>query len=359
LILSEPSNPWMSGVSNVFTHEFYQSIKDRLNDRGLLAQWIQTYSMTTAEYALIVRTVKGVFPHYGLIRVSEGDTMLLASTAPLKLDRGDVDALQAFVGSQPVIKADLEQRFDTNDVRALMLTHYLLDEPGVERLLAAHPSTGVNTDVNMRLEFDAPLHLFRMISAEEHVEPAILKACDASWAENCFTRWGCSAPQLEALKTIAKRFAANDQPEIARRLTKFALAIQPEGPYFMAEELRSSVAEADDRWHDMLSRLVELSAEETNRLGVALWQAKNHEPAITVFQRLIETHPTSATAWANLAVNYQAVEQHEKAAEALAKARSLDPANALAATLQKDSEGERSTEPPHSATVRETADSAF
>ncbi|HTG96050.1 MAG TPA: hypothetical protein VL982_01250, partial [Burkholderiales bacterium] len=38
LIISEPSNPWVSGVSGLFTREFYRRIRNHLNSGGLLVQ---------------------------------------------------------------------------------------------------------------------------------------------------------------------------------------------------------------------------------------------------------------------------------------------------------------------------------
>ena len=55
LIISEPSNPWVSGVSGLFTREFYRRIRKHLNEGGLLVQWIQLYEMD----ASLVATVLG------------------------------------------------------------------------------------------------------------------------------------------------------------------------------------------------------------------------------------------------------------------------------------------------------------
>src|SRR5262249_41495160 len=39
LVISEPSNPWVSGVASLFTREFYRRVRPHLNDDGLLVQW--------------------------------------------------------------------------------------------------------------------------------------------------------------------------------------------------------------------------------------------------------------------------------------------------------------------------------
>ena len=44
IIVSEPSNPWVTGVSSLFTREFYARVRGQLNAGGVLVQWIHTYS---------------------------------------------------------------------------------------------------------------------------------------------------------------------------------------------------------------------------------------------------------------------------------------------------------------------------
>src|SRR5688500_149298 len=46
IILSEPSNPWVSGVSGLFTTEFYERVKTYLADDGVFAQWLHLYEIS-------------------------------------------------------------------------------------------------------------------------------------------------------------------------------------------------------------------------------------------------------------------------------------------------------------------------
>src|SRR5437660_6014723 len=39
LIVSEPSHPWVPGVANLFTREFFALGRERLNDEGVFLQW--------------------------------------------------------------------------------------------------------------------------------------------------------------------------------------------------------------------------------------------------------------------------------------------------------------------------------
>ena len=129
LIISEPSNPWLAGVSNLFTQEFFATAKAHLKPGGVLAQWIQTYQFTLDDYLMIVRTMRSVFPHYGMISIISGvDTLLLASDRPLLPDESDLTAVQRIVDSSPEIAEDLWTRFATTNVRILLLSRYTVSQ---------------------------------------------------------------------------------------------------------------------------------------------------------------------------------------------------------------------------------------
>jgi hypothetical protein len=65
-IVSEPSNAWISGVSNLFTREFHEAALSRLAPGGLFAQWFHYYSLDPADVKVEVATFLSVFPHVSL-----------------------------------------------------------------------------------------------------------------------------------------------------------------------------------------------------------------------------------------------------------------------------------------------------
>jgi len=83
LIISEPSNPWVSGVASLFTREFYRRVKPHLNTGGVLAQWIQLYEIEPALVATVLRALGEEFPHYAIYAPSDYDLLIMASDAPL------------------------------------------------------------------------------------------------------------------------------------------------------------------------------------------------------------------------------------------------------------------------------------
>jgi spermidine synthase len=61
VIVSEPSNPWVSGVEMLFSREFLQAAKAHLAPGGVLAQWTHTNKIDDDSLALVLRTYASVF----------------------------------------------------------------------------------------------------------------------------------------------------------------------------------------------------------------------------------------------------------------------------------------------------------
>lgn len=82
LILSEPSNPWVSGVSGLFTDEFYQRTKSALAPHGILGQWLHLYEMNDVLVLSVLAAVHKNFPAYALYLVSPSDVLIVATNDP-------------------------------------------------------------------------------------------------------------------------------------------------------------------------------------------------------------------------------------------------------------------------------------
>jgi spermidine synthase len=108
LILSEPSNPWVSGVSGLFTVEFYRRVTEYLQPGGVLGQWLHMYQTNDAMILSVLAALDAVFSDYEIFMVSSGDMLIVATTAE-KLPKPDWTIVD-----QPAIQADL--------VRALVPT---------------------------------------------------------------------------------------------------------------------------------------------------------------------------------------------------------------------------------------------
>lgn len=78
IIVSEPTNPWVSGVSSLFTVEFYREAKRYLKPRGVLAQWLQGYELSNELLLTVLAALDQEFSDYQILRVGDSDWVILA-----------------------------------------------------------------------------------------------------------------------------------------------------------------------------------------------------------------------------------------------------------------------------------------
>ena len=154
MIVSEPSHPWVPGVANLFTQEFFELGRARLSDEGIWVQWVQIYQLSIESLRSVLATYQKVFPHVLVFRVgglSNGkDLLLVGSNRPLNLDR-----LAERLGD-PRMAAELA-RVDLKS-QADIRGWYVCDE---SRLGPAVAGAKINTDDNMHIEMTVPREAFR------------------------------------------------------------------------------------------------------------------------------------------------------------------------------------------------------
>ncbi len=78
IIVSEPSNPWISGVSNLFSDEFYALLRAHLNQGGLLIQWVHLYEMEVELVASVVKALSSHFEDYVIYAADDGNLLIAA-----------------------------------------------------------------------------------------------------------------------------------------------------------------------------------------------------------------------------------------------------------------------------------------
>jgi len=153
VIINEPSNPWISGVSNLFTREYFEIGRRRLKDDGIFCTWAQMYEISPMAIKAIYRTFSEVFPHvYAFSAESlSSDTFLIGSNHPL---RPDIRRLRkAF--AIPKVRRELSRAKiqAPDEVFALNLL-------GPGEVHAFSIGAALNTDDNAMVEFRAPKDMF-------------------------------------------------------------------------------------------------------------------------------------------------------------------------------------------------------
>jgi spermidine synthase len=154
VIISEPSNPWVAGMANLFTREYFELAKKRLRGGGLMCQWVHAYSMSAMDFKTIVGTFQAVFPHVTLWEATfvGGDYLLIGSSREVPIDPR---TLTGRLGDGKM-KAHLE-RMHIRGPAALMSKLILIGE-ALPRYIAGAP---LHTDGNARLEYSAPKALLQ------------------------------------------------------------------------------------------------------------------------------------------------------------------------------------------------------
>jgi len=163
VVISEPSNPWMSGVSNLFTREFFAVARESLRPGGRLLQWVQLYAMPPEDLYSILAALRTEFGYvYAFAHGDEEpDLLLLATQAPLSRDD-----LPRWEKLSPAVQYDLRRigNFSTTDLWSLLR----LLPADIDALAAEAPL--VNRDDNLHIELATPWMLGAM-QGDDTLEP--------------------------------------------------------------------------------------------------------------------------------------------------------------------------------------------
>jgi predicted membrane-bound spermidine synthase len=160
IIISEPSNPWVSGVASLFSREFYRRIRAHLNADGLLVQWIQLYEIDASLVATILGALGAEFPHYAVYAASDHDLLVVAGGQPLPREA------QAAVFEHPGLAKELwsVHMFSAGDFDA----RYVGSRATLEPLFASY-GMPANSDYAPVLDLNAARHRFTERSASDVV----------------------------------------------------------------------------------------------------------------------------------------------------------------------------------------------
>ncbi|HZF15251.1 MAG TPA: fused MFS/spermidine synthase [Steroidobacteraceae bacterium] len=82
-IVSQPSHPWTSGASHLYTREFLRLTRAHLNDSGVLVQWMNIAYLDEPLLRSFAATLLEVFPELEIYRPDPYTLIFVASAAPL------------------------------------------------------------------------------------------------------------------------------------------------------------------------------------------------------------------------------------------------------------------------------------
>ncbi len=153
-ITIELTSIWFAGAANLYNREFYEIARDHLTEGGVLQQWMQLHHTTDRETAIVISTLRRVFPHVCLF--SDGHQgHLLASLSPLHVTRERLARLEALPRVREALGPD--------GTLGSVVEGLVMDEEAISRFVAdvaaRHRLTEaelLSTDDNLLLEYATP-----------------------------------------------------------------------------------------------------------------------------------------------------------------------------------------------------------
>lgn len=86
VIMSEPSNTWVTGVEKLYTKEFLKLASSKLTKDGVYSQWFPLFLMKESGFLSIIKNFQSVFPEVTLWQLPGYAVIILASKKPLEID---------------------------------------------------------------------------------------------------------------------------------------------------------------------------------------------------------------------------------------------------------------------------------
>ncbi len=275
VILSQPSNPWIAGVSALFTAEYYRAASVRLKPDGLFCQWMQAYETSAETVRVVLNTLASEFPYVTVFRVS-ADLICVASHAPI------AGSAQRYAEHflLPAVRNSL-RRIQIETPFDLFAGAFLRFPENADAFKAPIK----NTDDNLWLEYRAPIEMYR--GTEENVA-SILSSDYLLILQHLFPELALRDIVLGVAQSIATKYA-NLWYVIPAWQETFA---EDES---LALRLAELSALADSR-----NRAIE-SNKEREQAALRLIQDQRYAEAIPLFESVLATEPTRGSAHRMLA----------------------------------------------------------
>jgi spermidine synthase len=135
LVVSEPSNPWVSGVAGLFTTEFYEHVAAHLAPDGHFVQWLHLYEASPELVASILGAFTSVFPEFKAYATNDVDVVLVARRdgRPPTIDSQTLDAMPGMrerLVELGITSADILRSHDAGRANAIqLLAHSYFVQP--------------------------------------------------------------------------------------------------------------------------------------------------------------------------------------------------------------------------------------
>lgn len=339
IITLEPSPPEEAGIANLYTKEFYQQCKIKLNQDGIMSQWLPIYNTHPDETARIIKTFISVFPE-SILWYNTADLMLLGFNGKIHLDEGKIGSLlQKDKISKDLSISYLENENRLNDLNSFFACLIM----GPEELKKLSSPVNLITDNHPDLEYTflkyASLEnrpewleiynteIIRKFLAPIKVLLPFMHEDRLADIENIRKKY-ISHLFADAYNRLAIARAEKDLDEAVSLCLK-ALEFNPEfgivyanlGTYYSEQE---RLSEAIDAYQKAVVFLPG-NAQLWHYLGRAYWLANNKEKAIESWREAVRIDPNFSDAYNDIGVAYASLSQYQDAIVFYLKALASNP----------------------------------
>ena len=250
VVISEPSNPWITGVSNLFTQDHWRAASQSLKPDGIFVQWVQLYEMHPDNIKTLYRTFASVFPHVRVFAADaySSDTILLGSYRPIALDPNAIDrhlqlprVAEAIAPSHAERATDLLARMlfaNRDEVNAFTVLEERLERGEwvpVQRAtgggecspaICRRRPAPINTDDNAHIEFAAPRDLIGFDAFSGYVETMYGEDWRYGLAEQHLALPDAPAQRVRVFANLGVSLLAAGRPRRAGEVLEMAAALR-------------------------------------------------------------------------------------------------------------------------------------
>ncbi len=304
IISSHLSNPWISGIANLYTKEAFELMKSKLTSDGILLQWFHTYRVSPEIMKLVIKTFASVFPYVQLW--SDGpDIFLVGSLKPIPTESTE---FYDMVQKNPYIKKDFKNYFGIEDGHAL-IAFYIAENENIKEF---SENSSINTDDKPILEFALP-KVFYYDNLENWNWQLLLQLRDKeNWLEKQFKN--TNDDNLFYILAAAKNHQGFSQE--ALDFIEKGLAINPANPKLLSLKAYIIGMQNPPLAQDLFLKALEFGSEipEINyKYAIFLFNRVSIEEGLQYFLRAEKLGYSDKAFWLDYAKNLIKSNQYEKA----------------------------------------------
>lgn len=319
VIISEPSNPWMAGVANLFSYEHYKTMSKHLNKGGMVCQWLHAYSMSPDDLRMIVKTFTLAFKETSLWTSYYPDLMLIGSNDSAPVDFSRIQ--EAF--KIPEVTKDLGPHGIA--VPEGLFSSFWLSDKDLRRLASGAKT---NSDNYPYLEFSAPHHLYQDTLRDNFV---MLSAFRKDTLPNIIHMEPGPENNFALQKALVRGFIAKRMfAEAERFLTMAKQTNSTDSEVLLLEGIMLSRSGRQEEARDPLMRAISADSKNAQayyELGAILDSKNENEKAGDLLKSAVVLEPKNPTYLSALGNHFIKLEQYPEAFGIYQRLLEINPDN--------------------------------